>query len=65
MSSEFWYEIAIAFCLVMILEGVLPFLYPGRWREMVEQLSTINDRTLRIIGLLSMLAGVLGLYLIH
>lgn len=65
MSSEFWYELAIAFCLVMILEGVLPFLYPGRWREMVEQLSTINDRTLRIIGLLSMLAGVLGLYLIH
>ncbi|SFG74388.1 DUF2065 domain-containing protein [Neptunomonas qingdaonensis] len=65
MSSEFWYEIAIAFCLVMILEGVLPFLYPGRWREMVEQLSNINDRTLRIIGLLSMLAGVLGLYLIH
>ncbi len=65
MSSEFWYELAIAFCLVMILEGVLPFLYPGRWRGMVEQLSTIDDRTLRIIGLLSMLAGVLGLYLIH
>ncbi|BBB30988.1 DUF2065 domain-containing protein [Neptunomonas japonica] len=65
MSSEFWYEIAIAFCLVMILEGVLPFLYPHRWRRMVEQLANIDDRTLRIIGLLSMLAGVLGLYLIH
>ena len=65
MSSEFWYEIAIAFCLVMVLEGVLPFLYPSRWRAMVEQLSTINDHALRIIGLLSMLAGVLGLYLIH
>jgi uncharacterized protein YjeT (DUF2065 family) len=65
MSSEFWYEIAIAFCLVMILEGILPFLYPHRWRGMVEQLANIDDRTLRIIGLLSMLAGVLGLYLIH
>ncbi len=65
MSSEFWYELAIAFCLVMILEGVLPFLYPHRWRRMVEQLSNINDSTLRIIGLISMLAGTLGLYLIH
>lgn len=65
MSSEFLYEIAIAFFLVMILEGILPFLYPSRWREMVEQLGKVDDRTLRIIGLLSMLAGVLGLYWIH
>jgi hypothetical protein len=65
MSSEFWYELAIAFCLVMILEGILPFLYPHRWRRMVEQLSTIDDSTLRIIGLISMLLGTLGLYWIH
>ncbi|WP_293266858.1 DUF2065 domain-containing protein [Neptunomonas sp.] len=65
MSSEFWYEIAIAFCLVMILEGIVPFLYPHRWRGMVEQLANIDNSRLRIIGLLSMLAGVLGLYLIH
>ena len=65
MSSEFWYELAIAFCLVMILEGILPFLYPHRWRRMVEQLSVIDDSTLRIIGLISMLLGTLGLYWIH
>lgn len=65
MTSEFWYELAIAFCLVLIIEGVLPFLYPDRWRNLVEQLSQVNDNALRIIGLLSMLAGVLGLYLIR
>lgn len=65
MTSEFWYELAIAFCLVLIIEGILPFLYPDRWRNMVEQLSQVNDNALRIIGLLSMLAGVLGLYLIR
>ncbi|MGB2222444.1 MULTISPECIES: DUF2065 domain-containing protein [Neptunomonas] len=65
MSANFWYELAIALCLVFVLEGIIPFLHPGRWRRMVEQLATIDDRMLRIIGLLSMLAGVSGLYLIH
>ncbi|QEQ97669.1 DUF2065 domain-containing protein [Neptunomonas concharum] len=65
MSPEFWYELAIAFCLVLVLEGILPFLYPQRWRRMVEQLARTDDHVLRIIGLMSMLAGVIGLYIIH
>lgn len=65
MSSELWYELALALCLVLIIEGIIPFLYPHRWRRMVEQLAMVDDRTLRVIGLLSMLAGVLGLYLVR
>lgn len=65
MSSEFWYELLIAFCLVLILEGIMPFLYPNRWRQLVAQLSVIDNKTLRVMGLASMLVGVAGLYLIR
>jgi uncharacterized protein YjeT (DUF2065 family) len=65
MSAEFWYEIAIALCLVFILEGMMPFLYPARWRRLVEQLATTHDHTLRWLGFVSMIVGVVGLYLIR
>lgn len=60
-----WYELAIAFCLFLVLEGVVPFLYPQRWRTLVARLAMVNDRTLRLSGLLSMLVGVGLLYLLR
>ena len=65
MTSGFWRELLIGFCLMLVIEGVLPFLYPQRWRRMVAQLSQIDDGTLRLFGLLSMLAGVALLYWIN
>ena len=62
---ELWRELLIAFCLMLVLEGVIPFLYPQRWRNMVQQLATIDNRMLRIIGLASMLIGTGLLYLVH
>lgn len=53
-----WEELGRAFCLLLVLEGILPFLYPTRWRRLVASLATISDRQLRIIGLVSMLVGV-------
>nr|WP_242523672.1 DUF2065 domain-containing protein [Microbulbifer salipaludis] len=43
--------------LVLIIEGVLPFLYPRRWRALVQQLASVDNRSLRTAGLVSMLAG--------
>ncbi len=62
---EFWRELLIAFCLMLVLEGVLPFLYPQRWRDLVQQLAIIDDAALRIIGLVSMLVGTGLLYIVH
>ena len=62
---NFWHELAVAFCLLLVLEGMIPFLYPRHWRCLVEQLATVDDRVLRVCGLVSMLAGTLLLYLIH
>jgi hypothetical protein len=53
-----WEELGKAFCLLLVLEGILPFLYPTRWRRLVASLATVTDRQLRIMGLISMLVGV-------
>ena len=47
---------------MLVLEGVIPFLYPDRWKNMVEALARIDSRTMRIMGLVSMLAGTGLLY---
>lgn len=62
---ELWRELLIAFCLMLVLEGVIPFLYPQRWRNLVQQLALVGDRTLRVIGLVSMLVGTGLLYWVH
>jgi uncharacterized protein YjeT (DUF2065 family) len=60
-----WHDLAVAFCLVLVIEGIMPFLYPKRWQEMVLMMSTIDEKTMRIIGLSSMLLGTGMLYLIN
>ncbi len=51
--------------LVLVLEGVLPFLNPEGYRTLMTQLLTLDNRQLRLFGLGSMLAGVLALYLVR
>ncbi|MCO4759127.1 MAG: DUF2065 domain-containing protein [Oceanospirillaceae bacterium] len=65
MSSDFLHQLAIGFCLMLVLEGIIPFLYPQRWRNLVQQLALVDNRTLRVMGLVSMLLGTLILYLIN
>jgi hypothetical protein len=53
-----------AFALVLIIEGVLPFLIPGLWREAFRRLTEMTDGQVRFLGLSSMMAGILLLYLV-
>lgn len=59
-----WEDLGKAFCLMLVLEGVLPFLYPNRWRRMVIVIAQVSDRQLRITGLISMLMGTVLLFAI-
>ena len=61
--NELIQHLLVAFCLMLILEGILPFLCPQRWRKLVVQLAQISDRHMRLLGLASMLLG-LGLLLL-
>jgi len=54
-----------AFALVLVIEGILPFLLPAMWREAFRRLTEMSDGQVRFIGLSSMVAGVLLLYLIR
>ncbi|MBT5718478.1 DUF2065 domain-containing protein [Gammaproteobacteria bacterium] len=60
-----WHELAVAFCLMLVIEGVIPFISPGRWRKMLLMLDQIDDNTMRMIGLGSMLAGTVLLLIIN
>jgi len=60
-----WHELGIAFCLVLVIEGMMPFLSPASWKEMVANIAEVDNRTLRIIGFSSMMIGTGLLYLIN
>jgi len=53
-----------AFALMLVIEGLLPFLLPAMWREAFRRLTEMTDGQIRFIGLSSMLAGLLLLYLV-
>lgn len=52
-----------ALALMLVLEGVLPFLAPNLWRETFRKMTEMSDGQLRFVGLTSMLGGLLLLYL--
>ena len=52
-----------ALALMLVIEGLLPFLLPAVWRETFRRLIEMSDGQLRFIGLSSMLTGLLLLYL--
>ena len=60
-----WQQIAVGVALVFVIEGILPFAAPRRWRDMVRQVAELDDRSLRGFGLFSMLFGLALLYLIN
>lgn len=60
-----WQEIGIAFSMLLVIEGIIPFLYPQRWKNMVQTLAQLDNRSMRIMGLVSMLLGTALLYLVH
>lgn len=58
-----WDDLVRALALVMVIEGIMPFIAPNGWRQAMLQAGRLSDNALRRIGLASMLAGVLVLYL--
>lgn len=57
--------LAVAIALVFIIEGLLPFISPNRFRKLLVLADQMDDRIIRNIGLGSMVFGVVLLYLVH
>lgn len=51
-----------ALALMLVMEGVLPFLAPASWRETFSRMIQLNDGQIRFMGLISMLGGLALLY---
>jgi len=51
-------SLLLAFALMLVLEGVMPFAAPRVWRETFRRITEMNDGQLRFVGLTSMLIGV-------
>jgi hypothetical protein len=49
----------MAFALMLVLEGLLPFMAPAVWREAFRRIVQFSDGQIRFFGLISMLAGLL------
>jgi len=60
-----WERLGDALALLLVIEGVLPFLNPAGMRRTLLAVGQLDDRTLRVIGMSSMLAGVVLSYLLH
>lgn len=60
-----WSDLAAAFALYLVLEGILPFLNPQAMRRIMSALASVADSSLRLWGFVSMSAGLLLLYIVR
>jgi uncharacterized protein len=56
---DYW---LLGLAMMLVIEGLMPFLLPELWRETFRKLVTLTDGQLRFVGISSMLAGLLLLY---
>lgn len=58
-------DILTAFCLVLVIEGILPFLNPEGYKRTIRAMLEVDSDRMRIIGLSSMIVGVVLLTLVR
>jgi len=60
-----WQDLLAALALVLIIEGMLPFLNPAGFRRTMQMIAQLEDSNLRFAGLTAMIVGCLLLYLVR
>jgi len=60
-----WPDLLRALALVLVIEGLLPFIAPERWREMMQRAATADARSLRLFGGALIGVGVVLLQFLH
>jgi len=59
---DYW---LLGLAMMLVIEGMLPFVLPGLWRETFRKLVLLTDGQLRFVGITAMLCGLLLLYWIN
>ncbi|HEY4732780.1 MAG TPA: DUF2065 domain-containing protein [Gammaproteobacteria bacterium] len=60
-----WHDLLAAIALVLVIEGIIPFINPAAMRRALLNMAGMNDQSLRFAGLTSMIIGVILLYVIR
>ncbi len=60
-----WQDVFTAFALYLVIEGMIPFIGPNRFRQAVVQIAKLSDNHLRATGLTVMLAGLVLLFIVR
>ena len=60
-----WSDLLAALALVLVIEGMVPFISPQTLRKLQESMAQLDDRALRNVGLVSMICGVVLLYIVR
>ena len=60
-----WSDFGAAIALLLVIEGVMPFLAPASLRRTMATLAELPDRPLRVLGGGSMAFGLLLLYFVR
>ncbi len=57
-----WGDLGAAVALMLIIEGIMPFINPGTFRQMLEMVSKMEERSVRTLGAVWMGLGIVLLY---
>ncbi len=60
-----WQDLTVALALLLVLEGIFPFVSPAGMRRALAAISGMRDTQLRFAGLTSMLLGLALLYIVN
>lgn len=60
-----WDDLLRALALVLVIEGLMPFAFPGRWRQILLRIASLDDKQMRTAGLIAMIAGIVLLQLVQ
>ena len=60
-----WSDLLAALAIVCVIEGVMPFVNPAGMKRLLNRMAAMEEREMRIVGLVSMLVGVAILYLVR
>jgi uncharacterized protein len=59
ITLGFWQLLGLAVGLALVIEGLMPFLSPAKWRQVFMQIQQLSDGQVRFFGLISIGVGLL------
>jgi uncharacterized protein len=60
-----WHDLLVALALLLVIEGIWPFIGPESMRSILLMIAQHDNRSMRVSGLISMVSGVILLYLVN